>query len=59
MRRRNLTLHIRWPVADEESSETINNIDNYQLFLKAIGPELISARELMYSHVSISWQAQL
>lgn len=36
--------------AGAEPGETINNADNYQLFLKAVGSELISACELMHSH---------
>lgn len=34
--------------------KTINNADNYQLFLNAKRPELISARELMLSHAGVS-----
>jgi len=41
-----------------EPGETINNVDNYQLFLKAVGPELISACELMHSYTGISLYTQ-
>jgi len=44
--------------AGAEPGETINNVDNYQLFLKAVGPELISACELTHSHTDISLYTQ-
>jgi len=36
----------------QSQAKTINNVDNYQLFLKAVGPKLIWACELMHSHTS-------
>lgn len=41
-----------------EPGVTINNIDNYQLFLKALWFKLILAHELIHTYADISWHAQ-